>query len=110
MAELISIVVTTYDRIDALDAVLRSLSLQADRDFEVVIADDGSGPETAALINAWKARLGVPLKHVWHEHRDFRAGEIRNRGVRASAISRTTPVMVTRQMIAATTLILASST
>lgn len=85
MAELISIVVTTYDRIDALDAVLRSLSLQADRDFEVVIADDGSGPETAALINAWKARLGVPLKHVWHEHRDFRAGEIRNRGVRASA-------------------------
>jgi glycosyltransferase involved in cell wall biosynthesis len=85
VAELISIIVTTYDRADALDAVLRSLSRQTDRDFEVVIADDGSGPDTAALIQAWKARLGVPLKQVWHEHRDFRAGEIRNRGIRSSA-------------------------
>jgi glycosyltransferase involved in cell wall biosynthesis len=84
LAELISIVVTTYDRVDALDAVLRSLSRQTDRDFEVVIADDGSGPETAARIGGWKAKLGVPLKQVWHEHRDFRAGEIRNRGIRAS--------------------------
>jgi glycosyltransferase involved in cell wall biosynthesis len=85
VAELISVIVTTYDRVDALDAVLRSLSRQADRDFEVVIADDGSGPETAALLDAWKGRLGVPLKRVRHEHRDFRAGEIRNRGIRASA-------------------------
>ena len=84
MAELISIIVTTYDRADALDAVLRSLSRQIDRDFEVVVADDGSGPETAALIGDWKTRLGAPLKQVWHEHRDFRAGEIRNRGIRAS--------------------------
>ena len=84
MAELISIIVATYDRADALDAVLRSLSRQIDRDFEVVIADDGSGPDTAALIEDWKRRLGAPLKHVWHEHRDFRAGEIRNRGIRAS--------------------------
>jgi glycosyltransferase involved in cell wall biosynthesis len=84
VAELISIIVTTYDRVEALDAVLRSLSQQADRDFEVVIADDGSGPETAALIGQWKAKLGAPLKQVWHEHRDFRAGEIRNRGIRAS--------------------------
>jgi len=84
LAELISIIVTTYDRADALDAVLRSLSRQIDRDFEVVVADDGSGPETAALIGDWKTRLGAPLKQVWHEHRDFRAGEIRNRGIRAS--------------------------
>ncbi len=85
MAELISIIVTTYDRTDALDAVLRSLAKQSDRDFEVIIADDGSGPQTAALIEGWKTRLGVPLQHVWHAHRDFRAGEIRNRGIRASA-------------------------
>ena len=84
MAEPISIIVTTYNRADALDAVLRSLSRQTDRDFEVVIADDGSGPDTAALIEDWKGRLGAPLRHVWHEHRDFRAGEIRNRGILAS--------------------------
>ena len=84
MADLISVIVTTYNRQDAFDAVLRSLSRQTDRGFEVVVADDGSGPETAKLIEDWKPRLGVPLKHVWHEHRDFRAGEIRNRGIRVS--------------------------
>ena len=84
MAELISIIVTTYDRTDALDAVLRSLSQQDDRRFEVIVADDGSGPETAALVKAWQPRLGAPLSHVWQEHRDFRAAEIRNRAIRAS--------------------------
>ncbi len=84
MADLISIVVTTYDRADALDAVLRSLSDQTDRGFEVIVADDGSGPETAACLRSWTQRLGVRLAHVWHEHRDFRAGEIRNRAVLAS--------------------------
>lgn len=84
MANLISIIVTTFNREDALDAVLRSLAAQRDRGFEVLIADDGSGPGTAALIERWKPRLGVALTHVWQEHRDFRAAEIRNRAIRAS--------------------------
>ena len=84
MTELISIVVTTYNREDALDAVLRSLAGQDDRGFEVLVADDGSGPATAALVERWKPRLGVRLAHVWHEHRGFRAGEIRNRAIRES--------------------------
>lgn len=84
MAELISVILTTYDREDALAAVLRSLAGQTDRQFEVVVADDGSGPATKALLAAWKEKLGVPLIHVWHEHRDFRAAEIRNRAILAS--------------------------
>jgi glycosyltransferase involved in cell wall biosynthesis len=81
MTGLISIVVTTFNREDALDAVLRSLSRQHDRGFEVLVADDGSGQATAELIERWKPRLGVPLTHVRHEHRGFRAGEIRNRAL-----------------------------
>jgi glycosyltransferase involved in cell wall biosynthesis len=84
MTALISLIVTTHDREDALDAVLRALARQDDRAFEVVIADDGSGAATAALIEGWKARLGVPLRHVWQEHRGFRAAEIRNRAVAAA--------------------------
>ena len=41
-------------------------------------------PATAALIAGWQPRLGVPLAHAWHEHRGFRAGEIRNRAILAS--------------------------
>jgi glycosyltransferase involved in cell wall biosynthesis len=82
---LISVIVTTYNREDALDAALRALAHQSDRNFEIIVADDGSRPDTAHVVESWKARLPLPLKHVWHEHMGFRGGEIRNRGIRASA-------------------------
>jgi glycosyltransferase involved in cell wall biosynthesis len=83
MAELISVIVTTYNREDALEAVLRSLARQTEKQFEVVVADDGSRRATAAAIAAWTSRIGAPLKHVWHEDRGFRPAEIRNRAIRA---------------------------
>ena len=82
MNELISVVVSTYERPDALGAVLRGLSRQSDRNFEVVVADDGSGPATAAMIAQWKDKL--PLAHARHDHAGFRAAEIRNRAIVAS--------------------------
>lgn len=84
-ADLISVVVATYNREDALDAVLRSLSRQTEQRFEVVVADDGSDAATARLIRRWSARLPVTLKHVRHEDRGFRLAEIRNRAILASA-------------------------
>lgn len=81
---LISVIVTTYNREDALDAVLRSLAQQSDGEFEVVVADDGSRAATGAVIAAWRGKLGRRLDHVWHEDRGFRAAEIRNRAILAS--------------------------
>jgi len=85
VADLISIVVATYNRPDALGAVLRSLSRQTDRGFEVLVADDGSDTATARVVSEWATRMPVPLKHVWHADRGFRLAEIRNRAIRASA-------------------------
>ncbi len=85
MDDLISVIVSTYDRPDALDAVLRSLSRQTDPRFEIVVADDGSGPATRQVINGWAASARVPVKHAWHDDRGFRLAEIRNLGIRASA-------------------------
>jgi glycosyltransferase involved in cell wall biosynthesis len=84
VADLISVIVTTYNREDALDAVLRSLAGQSDPDFEVIVADDGSGPTTAFVVGRWKGRVGQRLDHVWQENRGFRASENRNRGILAS--------------------------
>jgi glycosyltransferase involved in cell wall biosynthesis/GT2 family glycosyltransferase len=81
----ISIIVTTYNRPDALDAVLRGLARQSDRDFEVIVADDGSTPDTAALLKSWCGRLPTQITHIWQEHRGFRAAEIRNRAILASS-------------------------
>jgi glycosyltransferase involved in cell wall biosynthesis len=81
VAELISVIVATYNREDALDAVLRSLAGQKDDCFEVIVADDGSRNDTRQLVETWIPRMGVPLVHVWHQHDGFRAAEIRNRAV-----------------------------
>jgi glycosyltransferase involved in cell wall biosynthesis len=81
--DLISVIVTTYNREEALDAVLSALSRQSDRGFEVVIADDGSRPMTAAVVEHWRTRLGVQLSHVWQLNCGFRAAEIRNRAILA---------------------------
>ncbi len=84
MAELISVIVTTYNREDALDAVLRSLAGQIDADFEVVVADDGSAPGTAALVSRWKTKFGRRVEYIWHADAGFRAAEIRNRAILAA--------------------------
>jgi glycosyltransferase involved in cell wall biosynthesis len=81
----ISVILSTYNRPDALGACLRSLAKQSDRNFEVVVADDGSGPATRDVIDAWKPKLGVPLTHVWQEDHGFRLAEIRNRAIAASS-------------------------
>ena len=78
--DLISVIVTTYNREDALGAVLRALARQTDRQFEVIIADDGSPPSTARMIAARQSQFDR-LAHVWHEHKGFRAAEIRNRAI-----------------------------
>jgi glycosyltransferase involved in cell wall biosynthesis len=84
MPKLISVIITTYERADALGLVLRGLSRQSDRGFEVVVADDGSGPATAAAVERWRAKLGVPVHHVWRPHDGFRIADIRNRALLAS--------------------------
>ncbi len=85
MAACVSVIVATYNRYDALDAVLRGLSKQTDRDFEVVVADDGSGPSTARVIGEWQRHFADRLIHVWQPDEGFRLAEIRNRAVGKSA-------------------------
>jgi glycosyltransferase involved in cell wall biosynthesis len=80
----ISLVITTYNRPDALALVIRSAFRQTMPPHEILIADDGSGPETARTIEALQQRSPVPLKHIWHEDTGFRLSEIRNKAIAAA--------------------------
>lgn len=78
----LSIIVSTYNRTDALNAVLASLACQtgiATGDWEVIVADDGSGPATREVISRWQSHFPCALVHVWHEDSGFRLAAIRNR-------------------------------
>ena len=81
----IAVIVTTYNRPDALAAVLEGYLAQTDRDFEVLVADDGSTADTAEVVRRFQARATFPIRHVWHEDRGFRAAAIRNRALAATA-------------------------
>jgi len=76
-----AVIVTTYNRPDALAAVLAGYCNQTDLDFELLVADDGSGDETRKLIGDYAVRAPFKLRHVWQENTGFRAGAARNRAV-----------------------------
>ena len=83
-AATISVVITTYNRPDALTAVVEACFFQDDKNFEIIIADDGSGANTRDCIDRLRARSPVPLKHVWQPDDGFRAAMARNRGTLAA--------------------------
>jgi len=80
----LSVIVTTYEWPEALDVVLRSLSMQSDQDFEIVVADDGSGTLTEATVNRWKLEFGERLVHVWQADDGYRLARVRNLGAAAA--------------------------
>ena len=80
----VSVVISTYNSPEWLEKVLWGYECQAYRNFELVIADDGSGDETRSIINRFKAVSGLDVVHVWHEDRGFQKSEILNKAIQAS--------------------------
>ncbi|MBV9110491.1 MAG: glycosyltransferase [Gemmatimonadetes bacterium] len=81
----ISVVLTVYNRVRDLERVLWGYAVQIDREFQLVIADDGSGAEVAELVTRMRREAGLDLLHVWHEDRGFRKSEILNRAIAAAS-------------------------
>ena len=81
----LAVIITTYNRPDALSAVLAGYLAQRDSNFEMIVADDGSTSETARVVAQYKARADFKITHVRQEDRGFRAGAIRNRALAGSS-------------------------
>ncbi|HEV2736092.1 MAG TPA: glycosyltransferase [Longimicrobiaceae bacterium] len=81
----VSVILSTYNKPHFLERVLWGYAVQTRRDFEIVVADDGSGPETAEAIRRVRAETGLEIVHVWHEDRGFRKTVILNRAILAAS-------------------------
>ena len=77
----VSLIITTYNRPDALEAVLRSVLAQRVLPQEVIVADDGSRDDTRAVVERYRAQFPVPLLHAWQPDDGFRLAESRNRAL-----------------------------
>lgn len=80
----LTLVVTTFERPDALAAVLSSAAAQRDPPDELLVADDGSGPATRTVIDRFAATAGFPLRHVRQPHEGFRLTRLRNLAIAAA--------------------------
>ncbi len=79
------LIVATYQNPRALRLCLASVARQRVRPNGIAIADDGSGPETKAVVDAFAvAHPGTPVRHVWQEDMGFRKAAILNRAIATS--------------------------
>ena len=76
-----SVVLSTYNATEWLEKVLWSYTNQSYRNFEIVIADDGSKEPTKKLIEDFKKLTEIPIQHIWHPDRGFQKSEILNKAV-----------------------------
>jgi len=81
----LALAITTYERPDALAAVLASVARQRVAPDEIIVADDGSGEPTRTLIRDFAARHPVPVRHVVQPHQGFRLTRLRNLAIAASS-------------------------
>lgn len=79
-----SLVVSTYNRPDALELCIESILRQTQLPNEIVVADDGSGESTRQLVKALEAKSPVPIVHVWQPDDGYQLARIRNRAFAAA--------------------------
>lgn len=79
-----SVILSTYNAEEWLEKTLWSYTVQSYRNFEIVIADDGSREATRELIEDFKTKTEISIKHVWHPDRGFQKSEILNKAIVAA--------------------------
>ncbi len=77
----VSLIVTTYNWKEALELSLRSALAQELLPLEIIVADDGSRPDTAEVVQRVGAGARVPVIHSWQQDRGFRLARSRNRAI-----------------------------
>ncbi len=80
----LTVIISTYNRPDALLSVLDSLAAQTNLIFEVVVADDGSSHDTSEVVKSCQKDYKFEIRQVWQEDRGFRAAMARNKAVAES--------------------------
>ena len=77
----ISVIISTYNHPKWLEKVLWGYEVQTYNNFEIVIADDGSGPDTKAVIDSFIENSELEIRHVWHEDVGYQKCQILNKAI-----------------------------
>lgn len=76
-----TLIISTYNRPDALAVCLDSIRYQTILPDEVIIGDDGSTFETKETIERFTQDFPTSIVHIWQEDKGFRLAMMRNKSV-----------------------------
>ncbi|MFP4064119.1 MAG: glycosyltransferase family 2 protein [Bacteroidales bacterium] len=77
----VAVILSTYNQPRWLEKVLWGYMKQTFRAFDLIIADDGSGEETAEMIRYYQENSALNLYHTWHPDKGFRKCRILNQAI-----------------------------
>ncbi len=80
----VSLVVSVYNRANVVRLFLAAVNRQSFKDYEVIIADDGSGPAVKEVVEESRKLYHFPIVHLWHEDSGWRKNRILNSAIRTS--------------------------
>ncbi len=80
----VSVILSFYKKIDYLELVLAGFSIQTFKDFEIIIADDGSDYGTVEKLETLLSKYDFPAVHIWQEDKGFRKNKILNKAIERS--------------------------
>ena len=80
----ITLVISVYNKPEVLRLVLAACSRQSFPAFEIIVADDGSGPEVGDVVTEARGASPHPIIHLWHEDEGWRKNVILNNAIRTS--------------------------
>jgi glycosyltransferase involved in cell wall biosynthesis len=80
----VSVIISTYNKPAWLQKVIWGYECQTHMDFDLIIADDGSGQPTKELIEKFQRESKLRIKHVWHPDNGFQKSVILNKATLAA--------------------------
>ena len=79
-----TVIISTYNQPEWLKKCLWGYEFQDEKDFDIVIADDGSGEDTEALVSEFISNSSLAIVHLWQEDNGFRKNTILNKAIQSA--------------------------
>jgi len=76
-----SLIIAFYNRPEYLALVMAGMERQTFKEYEIIIADDGSNKQVVDQIREMISHSELPIQHVRHEDHGFRKNRILNRAI-----------------------------